>query len=426
MNTFVKLCWFLSSLAMGILTFNFPIQAEAQNQVLYDDGKIAVYPARDPQKVLSDPAFWCANGTYSLHFDIVYNGEFSEINELYSTELNYPQNYSNFFNTNIKPIIEQNCPNDFYNYIVRLFSYKKGSDVQWEELQFSFGRAINFETRVQYYAGQMTGRVLTTEANVQLELAEQTKAEENAEIKRIAQIKAKKDAAKQEDTYEQRREVSIAEGRPFDYLKSSKYLNAIYTNNYQVQNTLAREYLVEMSNGDGAALGVLAAGLASLAGDGRVKNQQLTVLEEVVSIYMGLYAKYPQSCLQPGWFERRFKHTDPDDVMYDENMLEITRLPGDVRTTVYKLNKEFKGACDGVCNAGGSLALSAMIGSRNRNIPYNLGNIFEGLKEIVENHDCNSVGVKQFEKNLLSMYLQEQSAAENSRNTLTNVVLKNN
>ena len=207
--------------------------------------------------------------------------------------------------------------------------------------------------------------------------------------------------------------------------KGGEYLTAIYTGNFAKQSTLARQYLTEMSTSIGGAMAHLMGALAQTR-DARIAKQELTVLEEVMSHYMTQYSRYGESCLSDGWFERRFTHELPDDVIFDDFGIEIDRIDGGTTTTVFKLNSEFAEACDNLCNTGGALVISAMTGNTmSQNRDYALGDVFRGVIEMLEDNNCGNPEVKQFEKSLLAMYAKERDVPSGNRNTLQNVLNSN-
>lgn len=202
---------------------------------------------------------------------------------------------------------------------------------------------------------------------------------------------------------------------PFCELSGSEYLNAIYEGDYDKQDRLAWEYLMEIRRNDtnDAMMGVFMqnAGLGS---------ENLTVLQELLASYMQKYAYHDGRCLTSGAFERRVTWSTPD-VVTTLNGWEFSRKEGVTFDSTYRLNKEFLQACAQLCGDAGSMT-AAVNGLNMTRTRYSLMDVFEGLDKMFEQYSCSSAEIKTFERNMLSFFEREnQIPSDGRRNTLLDV-----
>ncbi len=201
----------------------------------------------------------------------------------------------------------------------------------------------------------------------------------------------------------------------FCELSGGEYLNAIYEGDYEKQDRMAWDYLMEIRRNDtnDAMMGVFMQNVGMGA-------ENLTVLQEVLANYMRKYAYHDGRCLEPGAFEYEVTWDTPD-VVTTINGWEFARKEGLHLRETFRLNKEFAQACAQLCGDAGSVTMAAD-GLNMTRTRYSLMDVFEGLNAVFEQHSCSSPEIKTFERNLLALFEQENRIpSDGRRNTLLDV-----
>ncbi len=208
---------------------------------------------------------------------------------------------------------------------------------------------------------------------------------------------------------------TVARDCQFCELPGGDYLNAIYEGDYEKQDRMAWDYLMEVRNRDtnDAMMGVFMQNVG-------LGSENLTVLQELLASYMQKYAYHDKSCLKPGAFTRRVTWKKPD-VVTTLNGWEFARMEGASFDATYSLNKEFQQACNQLCGDAGSMT-AAVNGLNMTGTRYSLMDVFEGLDLLFEKYSCSSPEVKIFEQNMLAQFDRENEIpSDGRRNTLLDV-----
>jgi len=201
----------------------------------------------------------------------------------------------------------------------------------------------------------------------------------------------------------------------FCELPGGEYLNSIYQGDYEKQDRMAWDYLMEIRRNDtnDAMMGVFMQNVG-------LGSENLTVLQELLAIYMQKYAYQDEGCLEPGAIAHRVNWETPD-VVTTMNGWEFARKEGFVYDQTFHLNKEFEAACYQLCGDAYSM-MSAANGLNMTGTRYSLMDIFEGVDAMFENYRCKSREVKAFEKHLIEFFERENKIpSEARRNTLLDV-----
>lgn len=215
------------------------------------------------------------------------------------------------------------------------------------------------------------------------------------------QLMAKKEAEKRE--YERTCEACTLRGGPL--------LQAIYDGDYDRQYDIALTYMLRArraGGSDAAAYGTLFTALSNV-GD-------ITLLEDLIGSYM-LYSssKWDDDCYEPGAKKIKFTREFSDIVIETYSGVQLERFEGGSVTTEYKINPDFKQACDKLCNKHGSILLTATAISGFSPNKVSAERVFWGLGEFVDKYQCRSPEIAQFEANLLDMWEQEKAQPAGTR-----------
>ena len=216
-----------------------------------------------------------------------------------------------------------------------------------------------------------------------------------------------------------RRQLAEAEAKKREYertcevctLPGGPLLQAIYDGNYDRQYNAALTYmsrLTSVGGRDAAAFGTIATYLSKV-GD-------ITMLEDLIGSYM-LYtsSKWDNQCFDAGAERIQFTRQFADIVIENGYGAELERFEGGSVTTEYKINPDFKEACDRLCNKHGAILMTGVIASGFSGPKTSVARTFLGLGQLVDKYQCRSPEIAQFESHLLSMWEQEKSAPRGTR-----------
>jgi len=136
-------------------------------------------------------------------------------------------------------------------------------------------------------------------------------------------------------------------------LPGGEYLNSIYDGDYEKQDRMAWEYLMEIRRNDtnDAMMGVFMQNVG-------LGSENLTVLQKLLASYMQKYAYQEKGCLEPGAVQHRVYWETPD-VVTTMNGWESSRREGIVYDQTFHLNKEFEAACSQLCGDAYSMMTAA-------------------------------------------------------------------
>ena len=224
-------------------------------------------------------------------------------------------------------------------------------------------------------------------------------------------------------TEEGRRQIAenklreMRERCPMCEFPGAKYLDAIYQG----------DYLGQLSEGRGV--------LMSFARDKRpggahvmlfdlIRNNELTLLEQVMLSYMSLYSQEKDDCFADGMAQKTVKTLVPGYREIDELGNEISKVDPYTVTTVYRVPQAFEHACNSLCGREGGLSLMDIIDQHpeRKGSSSEVGDIFSGIRQLAETHSCDNPIRKQFESNLLTLWQQEKQQPNNTKPTLKNAV----
>jgi FKBP-type peptidyl-prolyl cis-trans isomerase len=347
----------------------FALPAYEKVRPLFNNGSISIYPeSRHPRSQIRD---WCGsrtNGNPLGKLEVVYDGAHSR------RDAHFPKGYEVFVDTAVRSVLKQHC-SDTNPANVELYFYRRGEMEYLDKVRFQLrdGRGKNTVARV-------------------------------SETMNTAHPSYKIRVAKDE--------LGSCSGKPFCNLTGGIYLNAIYENNEALLISLDQKIMAEFQSG--ADVKGVQDFVAAISGNFSKDNSNVDIglkdkslLKEIATKYMALYgvgtaqnSADDGACLQADSVSITRKYTTP--VIKYENAYGIDQgsVGGDTFFTVYRINKEFEPLCNSICSAtgvGGSYILELMQGS------YKASLVFSGISQVLNEADCNSPEVKQFERNLISL-----------------------
>lgn len=213
--------------------------------------------------------------------------------------------------------------------------------------------------------------------------------------------------------------VTPGEGQEcvFCKYKSGMYLQAIYDQDDIQATLIGAKYTdpFERSNAINAKLDFFAGAGLGL--------QRMSLIEEILALYMRLYSKEPYSCFRDGAIKRTITIDHGDMVTYDEYGWETDREDLGTSQVTFYVNPEFIQSCRNLCESVSQLYSKAKIGGvfENGSTEYERQRViqlFSDVKQFINDTSCGSDERRKFEEGLLALYQGKPSGTSSSSNVV--------